>query len=111
LFIFGILQDIMMGTPLGITPITLVTFQLVIDYYKRFISKKSFNIIWLGFALSSLYTILLQLIILYIFLSYSLSQLLFLLQQWYFTCLVYPIMHYIFDLIVKKCNMSQVYNA
>ena len=111
LFVFGVLQDVLLGTPIGLSSISLILFQLFVDYYKKFLVKKSFNIVWLGFVLCSLYAILLQTLIIWIFLSSSWAQVFSLLQQWYFSCLLYPAMHHIFDLMTNKLKIVQTYNA
>lgn len=111
LLIFGFIQDMLFGMPLGFSSASLILLRLFIGCYKNFLTKKSFNVLWLGFALCSLYIILLQFLILTLFLSYSLTEIWPLVQQWYFTCLLYPSMHYIFDIIAHKCKMLQINNA
>ncbi len=111
LFAFGILCDTMLGTPIGLTSVALILFQLFVGYYKKFLVKKSFNIIWLGFVLCSLYIILLQILITLVFVSYSWAQILALLQQWYVTCLLYPIIHHVFDLIANKLKILKIHHA
>ncbi len=106
IFVLGVLQDIIFGVPIGMNSLSLVMFWLFIAYYKRFLISKPFNVIWIGFALCSLYIVLLQMIILCKFLSYTLTQALPLFSQWYFTCLLYPIMHYIFDVIANKYKIT-----
>ncbi len=108
IFILGMLQDIMFGFPLGFNALSLVMFWLIVAYYKRFLFNKPFNVIWIGFVLCSLYIVLLQSIILCKFLSYSFSQVLPLFSQWYFSCLLYPIMHHVFDMIANKCKILQI---
>jgi rod shape-determining protein MreD len=107
-FIIGIFQDIMFGFPLGLNALFLVTYWLIVGYYKRFLFNKPFNVIWIGFVLSLLYVVLLQSFILCKFFYYSLPQLLPLFFGWYFSCLLYPVMHHIFDVIVNKCKIDQL---
>ena len=108
IFILGIFQDVMFGFHLGFSSLSLVMYWLIVGYYKRFLLNKPFNVIWIGFVLCSLYIVLLQSFILCQFLSYSFSEVLSLFFRWYFSCLLYPIMHHAFDMIVNKCKINQL---
>lgn len=100
-FLVGLIQDSLFGTTLGYNALLLVFLQIVIILYKRFIRKQSFLVIWLGYSICSLYTILIQMILLY-WLNHSWSSILLIISQWYITCLLYPVLHYLFNRINIK---------
>ncbi len=50
-FAIGLLQDILGGTPLGVTALVLLSVHGVVVWQNRFLAGKSFGIVWLGFGL------------------------------------------------------------
>lgn len=98
LFLVGFIQDSIFGTALGYNALLLVFLQITVNLYKRFIRKQSFLIIWLGYSVCSLYTILIQIILLY-WINHSWPSILLIVGQWYITCLLYPVLHLIFNRI------------
>ncbi len=51
LFFLGLLQDSLLGTPLGVNVLVFLTVYGVVLSQRRFFAGKSFLITWLGFAL------------------------------------------------------------
>ena len=51
IFIFGILYDSLLGTPLGLHSLIFLSVYLVVLFQRRFIIGKSFLIYWLGYAI------------------------------------------------------------
>lgn len=49
-FLIGVLQDILMGTPIGVGPLALLSVYGSVLYQQRFFAGKSFVIVWLAFA-------------------------------------------------------------
>jgi len=50
-FLLGILQDALAGTPIGINAVVFLAVYGVVLAQRRFFAAKSFAIVWLGFAL------------------------------------------------------------
>jgi len=50
-FLVGLLQDILTGSPLGVSAIVFLGVYGVIASQRRFLVDKSFAVIWLGFSL------------------------------------------------------------
>ncbi len=50
-FLIGLLQDILGGTPLGVHALVLLSVHGIVVWQNRFLAGKSFGIVWLGFAL------------------------------------------------------------
>ena len=49
-FLIGVLQDILMGTPIGVGPLVLLAVYGSVLYQQRFFVGKSFVVVWLAFA-------------------------------------------------------------
>jgi rod shape-determining protein MreD len=49
-FILGLLQDIMVGTPIGLYTLVFLTVYGIVTSQRRFFTGKSFLLYWLGFA-------------------------------------------------------------
>jgi rod shape-determining protein MreD len=52
-FVIGLLQDTLTGTPIGGSAAVFVIVHGVVNTQRRFFFRKSFAIVWLGFALVS----------------------------------------------------------
>ena len=52
-FVIGLLQDALTGTPIGVSAGVFVVVHGVVNTQRRFFFGKSFAIVWLGFALVS----------------------------------------------------------
>jgi len=50
-FLIGLLQDTLMGTPIGIHILTYLLVYGTVVWQRRFLAGKSFAVIWVGFAL------------------------------------------------------------
>ena len=50
-FLIGVLQDALMGLPIGVSALVFLTVYGVVLSQRRFFAGKSFVIVWLGFAL------------------------------------------------------------
>ena len=53
-FLAGIFEDVIRGTPLGTTALALLAVQGFVWAQRRLLSSRSFNVLWLGFAVTSL---------------------------------------------------------
>ncbi|MBK8211701.1 MAG: rod shape-determining protein MreD [Rhodospirillales bacterium] len=49
-FAIGLLQDILVGLPIGVSACVLVCVHAAVNTQRRFLAGKSFAILWLGFA-------------------------------------------------------------
>ncbi|HYN38545.1 MAG TPA: rod shape-determining protein MreD [Rhodospirillales bacterium] len=49
-FAIGVLHDILVGLPIGVTACVLVCVHAAVSTQRRFFSGKSFGVLWLGFA-------------------------------------------------------------
>ena len=52
-FLIGLLQDTLMGTPIGIHILTYLMVYGTVVWQRRFLAGKSFTVIWVGFALAA----------------------------------------------------------
>ena len=59
-FAIGLLQDMLAGTPPGMTALVLVSCHLVIETQRAFFLANGFLILWLGFAFIAIGSALLQ---------------------------------------------------
>jgi rod shape-determining protein MreD len=53
-FILGLLQDILVGTPIGLYTLVFLTVYGIVTSQRRFFTGKSFLFYWLGFATISM---------------------------------------------------------
>src|SRR6266511_776502 len=49
-FVLGLLQDIFVGLPLGVSACVLIAVHAAVGTQRRFFVGKSFGVVWLGFA-------------------------------------------------------------
>ena len=52
-FLIGMLEDLLRGLPLGLTPLLLLVLQAVIRAQNRHIRGRTFDVFWLGFVLAA----------------------------------------------------------
>ena len=52
-FLIGMLEDLLRGLPLGLTPLLLLILQAVIRAQHRHIQGRTFDVFWLGFVLAA----------------------------------------------------------
>jgi rod shape-determining protein MreD len=53
-FILGLMQDFLMGTPVGVNVLVFLTVYGIVLSQRRFFAEKSFIFYWFGFAVISL---------------------------------------------------------
>jgi rod shape-determining protein MreD len=53
-FLAGVFEDLIRGTPLGTTALALLAVQGFVWAQRRLLSSRSFNVLWMGFAVTSL---------------------------------------------------------
>lgn len=53
-FSFGLMQDLLEETPLGVNTLVFTVFYILAESQRRFLSNKTFASVWFGFALLSL---------------------------------------------------------
>lgn len=59
-FLLGLLQDLLMGLPLGVSPLVLLLVQTGSASQGRFFHNKPFSVMWWGFALVAIPALLIQ---------------------------------------------------
>ena len=59
-FILGLLQDILVGTPVGLYTLVFLTVYGLVTSQRRFFAGKSFVFYWLGFAIISIIHLLFE---------------------------------------------------
>jgi len=53
-FAVGLLHDVLSGTPLGVNAVVYLSVYGIVVWQQRYLSGKSFLVVWLGFAIVSL---------------------------------------------------------
>lgn len=104
----GLLQDILYGTPLGMTALSNMLLLCAVNSQRKFLIKEPFWVQWCGFVLfafiSSVIKWLLAVVILHF---WELSA--FAVMQWLLTCAFYITAHIIFDKIDMTLVSSSRY--
>ncbi len=59
-FLIGMLEDLLRGLPLGLTPLLLLIMQAVVRSQHRHIHGRTFDIFWIGFVLTAALHAILQ---------------------------------------------------
>ncbi|NIZ03068.1 rod shape-determining protein MreD [Thalassospira lucentensis] len=59
-FLLGVLQDLLLGLPLGVSSLVLLLVQTISANQGRFFHNKSFVVMWWGFALVAIPSLLVQ---------------------------------------------------
>ncbi|HAU29152.1 MAG TPA: rod shape-determining protein MreD [Rhodospirillaceae bacterium] len=59
-FVIGLLQDLLLGLPLGISPALLVLVHWIARAHRRLIVRQSFLVVWTGFFLMALLATVLE---------------------------------------------------
>jgi rod shape-determining protein MreD len=49
-FVIGLLNDVLVGLPIGVSACVLVCVHAAVSLQRRFFTGKSFGVVWLGFA-------------------------------------------------------------
>ncbi|MBM3275054.1 MAG: rod shape-determining protein MreD [Candidatus Sericytochromatia bacterium] len=88
-FLIGVLDDMLSGTPLGVNSLVLLFVHWAIVAQHRVFRGKSFLLIWLGFALVALGAKMLLAAVAFL-IGYGLLDPLVLLVQYFLTLALYP---------------------
>jgi len=101
LFLLGIVQDVLAGTPLGITSLINLTFVCLLGAERKLFGSAVFGAVWLGFALLSGVATIAQWGVMSL---YSGTAFPFGVHvvRWGATCLAYPPMHLALTQVYKR---------
>ncbi|MAH85059.1 MAG: rod shape-determining protein MreD [Rhodospirillaceae bacterium TMED8] len=58
-FLIGLLQDVFCGTPLGVITLVYITVYGILIFQQRYLTGRTFFVVWLGFVLLSALTMML----------------------------------------------------
>jgi len=97
-FFIGIFQDILYGTPIGITSFLLLIYWGIIVSQRKFLVKEQFMVVWLLFILSLFLYMILSLVahsVYYMGFMFSDA----IIMQFVISALIYPIAHKFFNAI------------
>lgn len=102
LFFVGLLQDVVMGVPVGLNPLILILMRIGITQFKHYLTVDHFWAIWTGFLLTALFfSCCAFCIVSFIEASWQPNQL----GQWMFnsflTWIIYPAVHLLFNRTYK----------
>jgi len=104
-FTLGLLEDILMGTPLGVGPLVLLLVQWVIVTQYRFFVGKPFMVTWWVLGVVALAALLVKTLAVGV-LAGSLPSLLALAAAYALTMALYPVLSWLFDraqgLLIKE---------
>lgn len=100
LFLAGLLQDILLQTPLGLSSLIFLLMKLIIYYRRRHLARHVFPAIWIGFGLAMSVLALLQWGILCAYYDKWLPMHNGIIQ-WLLTVLLYPPIHLVLTKIYR----------
>jgi len=98
LILLGLVYDLVMHYPLGLNVILFLYVSYTINLQRKFLLNKNFYTVWMFFVMNIIVILLLKLSLLKF--SYSLPikhNYGIMIYRIYFTSLLYPLIHYIFD--------------
>lgn len=99
-FIVGLLQDTLLGQPLGISSLLYLLFRWMVPRQRRLFTRQVFGALWLGFVLITATIFLLKWTCLTLFFGRPMG-----LQpaamQWVITVGLYPFLHQLFNQIYR----------
>jgi rod shape-determining protein MreD len=101
LFALGLLEDTLLGLPLGVSSFVNIVFALMLLRERRNFGKTLFGTVWLGFVSLSLVAMALEWIALSVYFGRMLPVAAHLLQ-WVATCLAYPPMHLLLTRVFRS---------
>ncbi len=104
LFVLGLLQDVLVGTPLGISPFVNVSCAIMLAARRRIFGRMLFGAVWFGFAVWSCAALLMQWGIAGMYAGRVLPLGAYALQ-WGATCLVYPLLHRLLTRIYRAITL------
>ncbi len=103
LFVLGLLQDTLGGTPLGVCSLVNLVAAFLLTTERRVLGKMLFGSVWFGFAVFLCFATLLQWGVMSIYFAKLLpirSHLL----QYCTTCLAYPLMHIVLTWVYRRIH-------
>jgi rod shape-determining protein MreD len=100
LFLLGILQDSLVGKPIGLSSFLYIIFALILMSKHRILSKNSFSAVWLGFIMYSGVITVLEWVVMSLYSGRALP-IKELSIGWCLACLAYPIMHFFLSRIYR----------
>lgn len=100
LFVLGLLQDALGGTPLGMSSLLLVLLAYIIHSQRRLMGRAVFGTVWGTCALMAGLTTMAQWSIMCLYYSKTYDYVLPF-TRWVATCITYPLMHLMLTYIYK----------
>lgn len=107
-FIAGILMDVAMGLPLGITALLYIMFLVLMRVQLRFVHKEGFVVKWLYFGALLLVMLGLQWL-LAVSQAFTAHELLPLFMQWLLTVCCYPAFSRLFDALRHRATSRRLH--
>jgi rod shape-determining protein MreD len=98
--LLGLLQDILYGTPLGMTALSNLFLFAAVLSQRRFLMREPFWVQWCGFLLFSFGIVVVKWLLAALLLPEVKLQGV-MAMQWLFTALLYPLAHSMFDRIYR----------
>jgi len=98
IFAVGLLQDTLLGAPLGLTSLLFIVFNRILLAQQRFALRESFWASWCGFALAGAVFFLVYWIAMSLYLS-DIPPISTSIMQWVFTIALYPLAHAGFNVL------------
>lgn len=100
LFVLGLLQDALMGLPLGASSLVFLMFRMLVVTQKRLIARETFWGLWVGFLLMSLIAFAGYWLVLSLYHDAWLP-LRASMMQWLLTAASYPLIHVLFTRLYR----------
>jgi len=101
-FFIGILQDILMGLPPGITAFTNLVLKAILDYQRDRLLGQAFVVIWSFFLLATFFIFFIKWLLFAIVLEHVLAHIGIIAVQLLLTFFIYPLLHKVFRVIDKR---------
>ncbi len=105
-FLLGLIQDVVLGIPTGMSSLLLLLFRLLIVWQRRFVAGQHFVVLWIGFALASavFFFVLWAALSLY---HYDARPALGFVLQWLAAATLYPLVHSLMQYAIAKLRILQ----
>jgi len=100
-FLLGIMQDALFGTPMGLSSFLFIAFRLLVASQRAVFSKEAFWAIWLGFTIMTFILHIVQWSLIYFFYGHPVG-LHAGMVQWLITAASYPLIHAMFERILSQ---------
>jgi len=107
LFVAGLIQDIMVGFPMGVSALSFLLIRIVVTVCRRFITAHQFWVVWAGFAITTLTLVVMTWSIMNVFFDHHgdiLAMFLMVLLNW----IIYPLCHVGCNILYVKLPALQV---